>query len=87
MGDGEYMPQLPSPESIKTRIEVTTDNNTNVTQEISMKTQTIEAISKLLKGVDPSFWGSIIIRIQKGEVVSIMKEQSLKIENIERDFG
>ena len=52
-----------------------------------MKTQTIEAISKLLKGVDPSFWGAIIIRIQKGEVVSIMKEQNLKIENLDRESG
>ena len=45
-----------------------------------MKTQTIEEIARLLKELDTSFWGSITLRVQKGELVNIIKEESLKIE-------
>ena len=44
-----------------------------------MKTQTIEEITRLLKELDTSFWGSVTLRIQRGEVVNVVKEQSIKI--------
>ena len=45
-----------------------------------MKTQTIKEIERLLKELDTSFWGSITLRIQRGEVVNVVKEQSIKID-------
>ena len=44
-----------------------------------MKTQTIEAISELLKKeLGPSYWGEITLRIQQGEVINILKAQTIK---------
>ncbi len=45
-----------------------------------MKTQTVKDISQFLEELNPSFWGSITLRIQKGELVNIIKEESIKIE-------
>ena len=45
-----------------------------------MKTQTVEEIARLLKELDNSFWGAITLRVQKGELVNIIKEESIKIE-------
>ena len=50
-----------------------------------MKTRTIEEIARLLKELDTSFWGSITLRIQKGELVNIVKEQSIKIDALAQD--
>ncbi len=45
-----------------------------------MKTQTIKKISELLQNLDTSFWGSITLRIQRGELVNVVQEQSIKID-------
>ena len=45
-----------------------------------METRRIKEISQLLEELDPSFWGSITLRIQRGEVVNVKKEQSIKID-------
>ncbi|MCY3680341.1 MAG: hypothetical protein OXH16_03030 [Gemmatimonadetes bacterium] len=50
-----------------------------------MKTQTIKEIERLLKELDTSFWGSITLRIQRGEVVNVVKEQSIKIDALAQD--
>ena len=50
-----------------------------------MKTQTIEEIERLLKELDTSFWGSVTLRIQQGELVNIVKEQSIKIDALAQD--
>ncbi|MCY3682314.1 MAG: hypothetical protein OXH16_13010 [Gemmatimonadetes bacterium] len=50
-----------------------------------MKTQVIKEISQLLKELDTSFWGSITLRIQKGELINIVKEQSIKIDALKQD--
>ena len=50
-----------------------------------MKTQTIEEITRLLKELDTSFWGSVTLRIQRGEVVNVVKEQSIKIDALAQD--
>ena len=50
-----------------------------------MKTQTIKEIERLLKELNPSFWGSITLRIQRGEVVTVVKEQSIKIDTSAQD--
>ena len=50
-----------------------------------MKTQTIKKVSQLLDELDPSFWGSITLRIQRGEVVNVKKEQSIKIDALAQD--
>ncbi len=50
-----------------------------------MKKQTIKEIVRLLKELDPSFWGSITLRIQRGEVVNVKKEQSIKIDALAQD--
>ena len=53
-----------------------------------MKKQTIKAISQLLKEeLDSSYWGAITLRVQKGEVVNIVKEQSIKLETRDTDSG
>ena len=52
-----------------------------------MKTKTMKIISELLEEVDPSFWGSITLRIKQGELVNIIKEQSVKIEAPDRGSG
>ena len=51
-----------------------------------MKTRTIKEISQLLEELDTSFWGSITLRIQKGELVNIVKEQSIKIDALKHDM-
>ena len=50
-----------------------------------MTPQTVKKISQLLEEIDTSFWGSITIRIQKGELVNIVKEQSIKIDDLKQD--
>ena len=51
-----------------------------------MKTRTIKEISHdFLKELDPSFWGSITLRIQQGELINIVKEQSIKIDALAQD--
>ena len=50
-----------------------------------MKTQTIKEITQLLEELNPSFWGSITLRIQRGEVVNVVKEQSIKIDALAQD--
>ena len=50
-----------------------------------MKTQTIKEIARLLKELDTSFWGSITLRVQKGELVNVVKEQSIKIDALAQD--
>ena len=52
-----------------------------------MKRKTMKIISELLEKVDPSFWGSITLRIQKGEVVNIKKEESIKVETLDTGSG
>ena len=52
-----------------------------------MKTKTMKIISELLEEVDPYFWGSITLRIQKGEVVNIRKEESIKVDALDTDSG
>lgn len=52
-----------------------------------MKTQTIKAISELLEKLGPSFWGTITIRVQKGKLVNVVKEESIKIDDIDTDSG
>lgn len=52
-----------------------------------MKTKTMKIISELLKEVDPYFWGSITLRIQKGKVVNIKKEESIKVDDLDTDSG
>ena len=52
-----------------------------------MKIQTIKAISELLEEIGPSFWGAITIRIQKGKLVNVVKEESIKIDALDRDSG
>ena len=39
----------------------------------------------LLEELDTSFWGSITLRIQRGELVNIVKEQSIKIDALAQD--
>ena len=51
-----------------------------------MKTQRIKEISQLLEELDSSFWGSITLRIQRGEVVNVKKEQSIKIDALAQDM-
>ena len=52
-----------------------------------MEKQTIKAISQLLKKeLGPSYWGAITLRVQKGELVNIIKEQSIKIEDPARNL-
>ena len=51
-----------------------------------MKTS-LKVISELLAKVDPSFWGSITLRFQKGEVVNIKKEESIKIDARDGESG
>ena len=51
-----------------------------------MKTRTIKEISQLLEELDTSFWGSVTLRIQKGELVNIVKEQSIKIDALAQDM-
>lgn len=51
-----------------------------------MKTQTIKEVSQLLGKLDTSFWGSITLRIQQGEVTNIVKEQSINIDATEQDM-
>ena len=50
-----------------------------------MKTRTIKEISQLLEELDTSFWGSITLRIQRGELVNVVKEQSIKIDDLAQD--
>lgn len=50
-----------------------------------MKTQTIKEISQFLEELDTSFWGSITLRIQRGELINIVKEQSIKIDALKQD--
>ena len=50
-----------------------------------MKTQTIEEIKRFVKELDTSFWGSITLRFQRGELVNVVKEQSLKIDVLAQD--
>ena len=50
-----------------------------------MKTRTIKEISQLLEELDTSFWGSITLRIQRGELVNVVKEQSIKIDALKQD--
>lgn len=50
-----------------------------------MKAQTVKKVSQLLEEIDTSFWGSITLRIQKGELVNIVKEQSIKIDALKQD--
>ena len=50
-----------------------------------MKIQTIKKVSQLLEELDPSFWGSITLRIQQGELINIVKEQSIKIDALAQD--
>ena len=50
-----------------------------------MKTQVIKEVSQLLEELDTSFWGSITLRIQRGELVNIVKEQSLKIDALKQE--
>ena len=52
-----------------------------------MKTQSIEAISELLEELGPSFWGTITIRVQKGKLVNVVKEESIKLETRDTDSG
>ena len=53
-----------------------------------MKAKTIKAISELLKvELGTSYWGAITLRIQQGELVNVVKEQSLKIETPDRGPG
>ena len=52
-----------------------------------MKRRTLKIISELLEEVDHSFWGAITLRFQKGEVVNIKKEESIKIDALDRDSG
>ncbi len=51
-----------------------------------MKTQTIKKISQLLEELDTSFWGSITLRIQRGELVNVVQEQSIKIDAPAQDM-
>ena len=51
-----------------------------------MKTQTVEEIARLLRELDSSFWGAITLRVQKGELVNIIKEESIKIEAPAQDM-
>ena len=51
-----------------------------------MKTQTIKKVSQLLEELDTYFWGSITLRIQRGELVNIVKEQSIKIDALAQDM-
>ena len=51
-----------------------------------MKTQTIKDISQFLEELNPSFWGSITLRFQKGELLNIIKEESIKIEAPAQDM-
>lgn len=51
-----------------------------------MKTRTIKEVSQLLKELDTSFWGSITLRIQQGELINIVKEQNIKIDATEQDM-
>ena len=50
-----------------------------------MTPQTVKKISQLLEELDTSFWGSITLRIQQGELVNIVKEQSIKIDALAQD--
>ena len=50
-----------------------------------MKPQTIKEILQLLEELDSSYWGSITLRIQRGELVNVVKEQSLKIDALAQD--
>ena len=50
-----------------------------------MKTRKIKAISQLLEELDSSFWGSIKLRIQRGVVVNVKKEQSIKMDALAQD--
>lgn len=52
-----------------------------------MKAQTIKAISELLEELGSSFWGTITIRIQRGKLVNVVKEESIKIDDLDRDSG
>ena len=53
-----------------------------------MKRKTIEAISELLEEeLGPSYWGEITLRIQRGKVVNIRKQESIKVENLDRESG
>ena len=61
--------------------------NTNSAEgDQQMKTRTIKEISQLLEELDTSFWGSITLRIQRGELVNIVKEQSIKIDALAQDM-
>ena len=51
-----------------------------------MKKRTIKEISQLLEELDTSFWGSITLRIQRGELVNVVKEQSIKIDALAQDM-
>ena len=51
-----------------------------------MKTRTVKEISQLLEELDPSFWGSITLHIQRGEVVHLDKKQSIKIDALAQDM-
>ena len=53
-----------------------------------MKTQTIEAISEILKKeLGPSYWGKITLRIQQGEVTIICKAQTIKRDTPARNLS
>ena len=50
-----------------------------------MKTRTVKEIARLLEELDTSFWGSITLRIKQGELVNVVKEQSIKIDVLSQD--
>ena len=53
-----------------------------------MKRKTIEAISELLEEeLGPSYWGEITLRVQRGKLVNISKEESIKIDALDTDSG